>query len=74
MKNTAAYAVSAKEKFMSYQKAFAMQAIGEYKETDKASALKMRDYKDATDLIREGGGDMKDVSTVKAVVRRLTPL
>lgn len=41
---------------------FAMQAIGEYKETQTASALKTRDYKDATDLV---GGNM---------VRRLTPL
>ena len=30
---------------------FAMQAFGVYKETETASALKMRDYKDATDLI-----------------------
>ena len=29
---------------------FALQAIGEYKRSDAASALKMRDYKDATDL------------------------
>ena len=33
-----------------------MQAIGEYKQTDKASALKMRDYKDATDLVAKIGG------------------
>ena len=32
---------------------YAFQAIGEYKESDKASALKMRDYKDATDLITQ---------------------
>ena len=31
--------------------AFAMQAIGEYKPSDQASALKARDYKDATDLV-----------------------
>ena len=42
---------------------FAMQAIGEYKKSDSASALKQRDYKDATDLVRE---DMNKV-------RRLTP-
>ena len=30
---------------------FAMQAIGEYSDTDKASTLKQRDYKDATDLV-----------------------
>ena len=28
-----------------------MQAIGEYKESEKASALKQRDHKDATDLV-----------------------
>lgn len=32
----------------------AMQAIGEYKESDQASALKQRDYKDATDLVVYG--------------------
>lgn len=47
---------------------FTMQAIGLYKESDKASALKLRDYKDATDLIERESDDMK------AVVRRLTPL
>ena len=31
--------------------AFAQQAIGEYKPSDQASALKARDYKDATDLV-----------------------
>ena len=29
------------------EKTFSMQAIGEYKESDAASSLKMRDYKDA---------------------------
>ena len=33
---------------------FAFQAFGVYKETDAVSALKMRDYKDATDLIVRG--------------------
>lgn len=33
------------------EKTFAMQAIGEYKESEAASALKRRDYKDATDLV-----------------------
>lgn len=47
---------------------YAMQAIGLYKETETASALKQRDYKDATDLIIGGGNDME------TVVRRLTPL
>ena len=47
---------------------FAMQAIGMYKESDVASAIKERDHKDSTDLIVRGGHDMK------TVVRRLTPL
>jgi len=46
---------------------FAMQAFGVYKETETASALKMRDYKDATDLI--GGGEQ-----MNNIVRRLTVL
>ena len=41
---------------------FEMQAFGMYKDSGIASALKARDYKDATDLI------------VKHMVRRLTPL
>lgn len=45
---------------------WSMQRIGEYKESNQASALKQRDYKDATDLVR-GGWKMKRV-------RRLTPL
>lgn len=49
---------------------YAFQAIGIYKKTDKASALKLRDYKDATDLICNTiGGD-----AMTSVVRRLTPL
>lgn len=51
---------------------FAMQAIGEYKESDKASALKARDHKDATDLII-GGGTEKEGEDVETIVRRLTP-
>ena len=35
------------------KKAFAMQRIGEYKESEQASAIKSRDYKDATDLVIE---------------------
>ena len=35
------------------KKAFAMQRIGEYKESEQASTMKSRDYKDATDLITE---------------------
>lgn len=46
---------------------YAMQAFGAYKETEQASSLKMRDYKDATDLIIGGGYN------VETVVRRLTP-
>lgn len=46
---------------------YSMQAFGAYKETELASALKMRDYKDATDLI--GGG-----TEMHTAVRRLTPL
>lgn len=34
---------------------FAMQAIGLYKESEAASSLKLRDYKDATDLTTGGG-------------------
>lgn len=42
---------------------FAQQAIGEYEESEKASCLKRRDYKDSTDLI-----------LWEYVIRRLTPL
>lgn len=35
------------------KKAFAMQRIGEYKESEQASTMKSRDYKDATDLVVE---------------------
>lgn len=61
---------------------FSFQGFGQYKQSEQASSLKQRDYKDATDLvvrggyevngkIQKGGDGMKDVSTV---VRRLTPL
>ena len=43
---------------------FALQRFGEYQITEVASALKQRDYKDATDLIG-GGGEL-------SAVRRLT--
>ena len=36
--------------------AYAMQAFGKYAESDKASAMKARDYKDATDLVVECAG------------------
>ena len=42
---------------------FAQQAIGEYDESEKASCLKRRDYKDSTDLI-----------LWEYIIRRLTPL
>ena len=42
--------------------AYAMQAFGLYKESEVASALKQRDYKDATDLV-----------CIQYIVRRLTP-
>ena len=50
-------------------KTYAMQAIGEYKESDQAKTLTHRDYKDATDLILIGEMEME-----KTIVRRLTPL
>ena len=40
---------------MSWLKMFALQRFGEYKESDVASSLKQRDYKDATDLVIGGG-------------------
>lgn len=42
---------------------FAQQAIGEYEESEKASCLKRRDYKDSTGLI-----------LWEYIIRRLTPL
>ena len=51
-------------------KCYAQQAFGVYRETETASALKMRDYKDATDLIKGGQNDMSEHYTV----RRLTPI
>lgn len=45
-------------------KTFAMQGFGDYIESDNSSALKMRDYKDATDLM---------VDSENLLVRRLTP-
>lgn len=51
------------------KKAFAMQRIGEYKESEHASTMKSRDYKDATDLITE-----KETKDLRWIVRRLTPL
>lgn len=50
-----------------------MQRIGQYKLSEKASALKERDHKDATDLIVIGGGHKMN-EEIKTTVRRLTPL
>lgn len=47
--------------------AYAMQGFGDYKQSDIASGIKARDYKDATDLIVEIG------AKPKYIVRRLTP-
>lgn len=51
------------------KKTFAMQRIGEYKESEQASTMKSRDYKDATDLVAE-----KKLKNLRWIVRRLTPL
>lgn len=51
------------------KKAFAMQRIGEYKESEQASTMKSRDYKDATDLIAE-----KETKNLQWIVRRPTPV
>lgn len=51
------------------KKTFAMQRIGEYKESEQASMMKSRDYKDATDLIAE-----KETKNLQWIVRRLTPV
>ena len=51
------------------KKAFAMQRIGEYKESEQVSTMKSRDYKDATDLIAE-----KETKNLQWIVRRLTPV
>lgn len=57
---------------------FAFQAIGVYKKSDQASALKARDYKDATDLVVTDGyvvnKQNKGGDAMTSVVRRLTPL
>lgn len=56
---------------------YTLQAFGVYKESEQASALKQRDYKDATDLILSGGGSTEmneEEKQIRTVVRRLTPL
>lgn len=45
---------------------FSLQRLGQYKMSSQASSMKMRDYKDATDLIVRGG-------QMETIVRRLTP-
>lgn len=47
-----------------------LQALGYYKQSDQASSLKHRDYKDATDLVVTTNKG----KTVENTVRRLTPL
>lgn len=47
-----------------HKKSYRMEAFGQYSESDKASCMKSRDHKDATDLIVE----------TEYIVRRLTPL
>lgn len=44
--------------------AYAMQASGQYEESEIASAIKARDFKDSTDLVVE----------MEYIIRRLTPL
>lgn len=61
--------------------AYAQQYIGEYKDCDCASSLKMRDYKDATDLVCEQrvcyaldrASFNQEEKNIKYIVRRLTP-
>ena len=48
-------------------KYFAMQAFGKYTESETASAMKARDYKDATDLVVEQ-------RAIQYIVRRLIPI
>ncbi len=51
-------------------KYFSMQRFDEYKESDAASTLKQRDYKDVTDIIVE---EREPKTKRKYIVRRLTP-
>lgn len=53
---------------------YCMQAIGEYKESDKGSSMKTRDYKAATDLIIEKSPVVGTSHKPAYIVRRLTPL
>lgn len=60
--------ISKDEKSAGLNMNYTMQAFGLYKKSEIASAVKARDYKDATDLIIEDGDGMG------SIVRRLTPL
>ena len=42
---------AANDMYVVEPKTYAMQAIGEYKDSEKASSIKQRDYKDCTDLV-----------------------
>ena len=44
--------------------AYTQQAFGEYEDTGKASALKARDYKDATDLVAAVGNGQADQTRI----------
>lgn len=46
-----------------------MRGFGDYEQDEKCSAVKARDYKDATDLIVEA-----NISKRRYIIRRLTPL
>jgi DNA (cytosine-5)-methyltransferase 1 len=48
---------------------FRMRAFGDYTDDDCASAIKARDYKDATDLVVENGGQWAAGSTDDDVLR-----
>ncbi len=56
--------------FVAHTAAYAMQGFGDYKESNTASGLKARDYKDATDLVVGADGDG---AMIRYIVRRLTP-
>ena len=49
---------------------FSMQRFDEFKESDAASTLKQRDYKDVTDIVVE---EREPIQERKYIVRRLTP-
>ena len=48
---------------------FALQRFSQYIESERASTLKMRDYKDATDLIVKGIGGEKKIWIQYTLVR-----